>query len=88
MDEKAGKGMQPFPMSGKAAYVGESSRSMYECGKEHQKDRAEESHQVKHWLLEHPDMEDPPMFKFKIVSTFKDPLTRLVSGSRGEDQQF
>ena len=63
MDEKAGKGMQTFQMDGKGVYVGEISRSMYSRGEEHQKDkedRAEESHQVKHWLLEHPEMEDPP----------------------------
>ena len=36
----------------------------------------QESHQVKHWQINHPEMEDPPVFKFKIVSTFKDPLTR------------
>ena len=42
IDKKAGN---------KGIYVGESSRSMYERGKEHQKDgkdRAEDSHQWKH----------------------------------------
>ena len=78
VDEKAGKGMQTFQMDGKGVYVGEISRSMYSRGEEHQKDkedRAEESHQVKHWLLEHPEM------KFKIVSTFHDPLTRQLAES-------
>jgi hypothetical protein len=71
-------------LDGKGIYVGESSRSMYERGKEHQKDRkdlAEESHQVKHWLLEHPELEAPPKFKFTIISSFGDPLTHQLSES-------
>ena len=31
--------------------------------------------------LEHPDMEEPPKFKIKIISTFKDPLTRQIAES-------
>ena len=52
----------------KGVYVGESSRSMYERGKEHQKDgrdMGEDSHQWKHWANEHPDIEGNPQFKFK-----------------------
>ena len=63
----------------RGVYVGESSRSMYERGKEHQKDgkdRAEDSHQWKHWALDHPDIEGDPQFRLKIVSSFTDPLTR------------
>ena len=54
IDKKAGN---------KGIYVGESSRSMYERGKEHQRDgkeRAEDSHQWKHWALEHPGVEGDP----------------------------
>jgi hypothetical protein len=43
----------------KGVYVGESSRSMYERGKEHLKDgkeRAEDSHKWKHWALDHPEI--------------------------------
>ena len=48
---------------GRGLYVGESSRSLYERSKEHQKDRddrEEDSHQVKHWVLDHPEMSSPP----------------------------
>ena len=41
--------------SSKGVYVGESSRSMYERGKEHQRDgrdKTEDSHQWKHWANE------------------------------------
>ena len=38
---------------------------------------AEESHQIKHWLLDHPELE----FKFTIISSFGDPLTRQLSES-------
>ena len=58
---------------GKGVYVGETSRSMYERTKEHQKDkelRSEDSQQIKHWALDHPEMQSPPKFKFKIISTF------------------
>ena len=51
---------------------------------EHQKDRDdnfEESHQVKHWLLDHPELREPPKFKFKIISSFQDPLTRQLAES-------
>ena len=42
---------------------------------EHQSDRddlAEDSyrHQGKYWALDHPDLQSPPKFKFKILSTF------------------
>ena len=59
-----------------------SSRSLYEWAKEHVADRIsnkEESHQVKHWISSHDDLESPPKFEFKIVSSFKDPLTRQLS---------
>jgi hypothetical protein len=50
-------------------------------GCEHREDLAEESHQVKHWLLEHLELEAPPKFKFTIISSFGDPLTRQLSES-------
>ena len=55
---------------------------MYERGKEHQrdgKDRAEDSHQWKHWTMEHPDIEADPQFRLKIVSSFSDPLTSQLA---------
>jgi hypothetical protein len=74
-------------------YVGESSRSRYECGKEHEADivgELEESHQIKHWVLDHPELDAPPKFKFKVVSSFRYALTRQLSEAvrielRGED---
>ena len=62
--------------------MGESSRSMYETGKEHLKDgkdRAEDSHQWKHWALDHPEIEGDPQFRLQIVSSFSDPLTRQLA---------
>jgi hypothetical protein len=61
-----------------------TSRSLYERAKEHQRDRdakEEDSHQVKHWMLDHPDLASPPKFKFSIISTFQDPLTRQLAES-------
>jgi hypothetical protein len=67
---------------GKGVYVGESSRSIYERAKEHDADKeknSEESHQIKHWLSSHEELLAPPKFKFKLVKSFKDPLTRQLS---------
>ena len=50
-----------FLKEGKGVYVGESLRSLYERTGEHTADRVakkEESHQIKHWLLDHQDMEE------------------------------
>ena len=63
-------------------YVGETSRSLFERVWEHQRDRGnreEDSHMIKHWREEHPDMEEPPQFHFKLVSRFRDCLTRQVA---------
>ena len=62
--------------------MGESSRSLYERSREHQADRdsmLEESHQVKHWLLHHQELKGPPAFRYKIIASFKDPMTRQLS---------
>ena len=55
---------------------------MYERAKEHDADKekkSEESHQIKHWLSSHEELLSPPKFKFKLVRSFKDPLTRQLS---------
>ena len=65
-------------MDGRGIYVGESSRSIYERAREHVADR-EKQHQIKHWLTSHEELLAPPAFKFKIVKTFQDPLTRQLA---------
>ena len=50
VEVKDDKKTQSYLMDGKGIYVGETSRSMYERGKEHQKDKQdmnEDSHKVK-----------------------------------------
>ena len=52
--------------------------------------REEDNHQIKHWLSSHEDLLSPPTFKFTIIKTFQDPLTRQLSEAvrierRGED---
>ena len=45
--------------------------------------RKEESHQIKHWLLDHGDLQEPPEFKFRLIRSFKDPISRqLLEGVR------
>ena len=66
----------------KGVYVGESSRSLYERTKEHMDDAkkdAPESHIRKHWIECHPEMVEMPVFKFKIVKSFRDSLSRQVA---------
>ena len=79
---QVGKEGDTFQKDGLGIYVGESSRSLYKRSKEHEKDRndeQEESHQLKHWVLDHPELDAPPKFKFKLISSFADPLTRQIS---------
>ena len=71
-----------FLKAGQGIYVGESSRSLYGRAKEHLSDREgwkEESHQVKHWITEHPELQEPPRFRFRLVRGFKDPMSRQLS---------
>ena len=77
----------------KGVYLGETSRSMYERGKEHRRDgknKAEDSHQWKHWALEHPEIEGDPQLRLKVDSSYSDPLTCQLAESvridrRGSD---
>ena len=49
----------------KGVYVGETARSLYKRRKEHEDDkegRHEDSHQVKHWILDHLELYAPPKF--------------------------
>ena len=79
--------------TGRGVYVGESSRSIFERAKEHVAGRNsldEDNHQIKHWISSHEDLLAPPKFKFRIVKTFQDPLTRQLAEAvrielRGED---
>ena len=62
-------------------YMGETSRSLFERTAEHLADawkRKPDSHIRKHWDEAHLGKDMPP-FKFKIVQTFQDCLTRQVS---------
>ena len=46
-------------------YAGEFGRSIYERAGEHRQDalgRKEDSHMVNHWLISHPELEEPPSF--------------------------
>ena len=36
---------------------------------------------VKHWLSDHADLSEPPPFHIKVVSSFKDSMTRQISES-------
>ena len=68
----------------RGVYVGESSRSLYERTKEHLEDARKDtpdSHIRKHWRECHPEDEQMPHFRFKIVKTFKDSLSRQVAES-------
>ena len=82
--QKDGSNKDDSKKDGRGLYIGETSRSVYERSKEHQEDRddrEEDSHQVKHWVLDHPEMSSPPQFKFTIVASFQDPLTRQIAES-------
>ena len=63
-------------------YVGESSRSIHERAFEHDGDyrgQKDDSHMMKHWLTSHADLDAPPAFRFRLVRSFPDALTRQIS---------
>ena len=65
-------------------YVGETARSLYERSGEHHQDATnidDDSHMVKHWLQEHPQEANLPEFRFRMVASFQDSLTRQVAES-------
>ena len=72
-------------------YVGETARSVFERAAEHRDDAEnhdEDSHMVKHWLLAHPEEENMPVFRFQIVASFQDCLTRQVAESVRIDRRM
>ena len=75
-------GSKADPSSRVGVYIGESSRSLQERSFEHLRDARKldgKSHIVKHWMEDHPSMENIPPFRFRIKRTFKDWLTRQVN---------
>ena len=78
-ESKETKGLQ-----GGAVYVGEYGRSIFERAGEHWHDAeagAEDSHMWKHWHNCHGDSGPVQKFKIKVVSSFRDALTRQVAES-------
>ena len=70
-----------FDPEERGVYVGETSRSLYERTKEHLADaekNAPDSHMVKHWEESHRG-EEMPKFRFKIMKSYQDSLSRQVS---------
>ena len=62
-------------------YYGESSRTAYERGCEHNKDyqdESEESHMHKHQVLDHPGEDEQPEFEMRIVRQHKSAFERQV----------
>ena len=63
-------------------YIGESSRTLAERSLEHAngaKNLDPDNFVVKHWILQHSELNEPPKIRFKPVKSFKDALSRLVS---------
>ena len=63
-------------------YYGETSRTLYERSKEHVNDAdsfTQGSHIVKHWMTSHADDQDKPDFIFRVLSSYKDCLSRQVA---------
>ena len=65
-------------------YVGESSRTLSERALEHvggAKSLDPDNFIVKHWILKHSNLDNPPRIKFKPIKSHSDALSRLVSES-------
>ena len=62
-------------------YIGETSRTIHERSKEHQKDASDfspKSHQVKHWMNSHPEENSQPPFRIRTVKRYRDCLSRQI----------
>ena len=74
-------GLHPDTQKIKGVYVGETARTLAERAKEHiaSCNRMESrSFMFKHWSADHPDLEQPPEFRFSVLKTHKDPMGRLI----------
>ena len=61
--------------------MGETSRSLHERATEHQNDAksfSQKSHQVKHWMISHPEEPIQPPFSIKILKRYRDCLSRQI----------
>ena len=68
-------------MTGVAVYVGETSRSAFERGREHQADfrnKDKDSHMLKHKLIQHPDQE--VTYSMKIMKKHRTCFARQILG--------
>ena len=84
MEEGKKKSKQQEFKTMAGVYVGETGCSIYERAGEHHQDALTyktDSHRIKHWQLDHPELESPPTFRIKVVGSFSDALTRQVSES-------
>ena len=62
-------------------YYGQTFRTLYERSYEHLASyRCLEScsFMFKHWAIHHPEVKDPPKFKFSVVNLYKSPLSRMI----------
>ena len=39
----------------------------------------EKSHQIKHWLTDHRELATPPAFRYKLIQSFQDPMSRQLA---------
>ena len=70
--------------SHRGKYIGQTSRTLYERSLEHVKSLRNfelDSFMLKHWSIEHKELEKPPKFDFKVVRCHSDPLSRLIHES-------
>ena len=64
-----------------AIYIGETGRTLYERSLEHLDDvdkTRSSSHILKHWATVHPEREDQPLFKFKVLRAHSAAMDRQI----------
>ena len=62
-------------------YIGQTSRTLAERAKEHRdalRNFNMKSFMLKHWTVDHKELDKAPEFKFSVVKVHKDSLSRLV----------
>ena len=71
-------------------YFGESGRAWWDRAREHAQALTSKNQNyaiVKHWLKEHPTLEEPPKYSYKLLGTFKSAIHRQITEAIMIDSQ-
>ena len=71
-------------------YVGESHRSLLDRSREHESEvrsKSESNAMARHWIHEHPDLQEPPEYSFEVIKKHRTSLERQLNEALTIDQE-